>query len=139
MATMMAAAMTPADFAKTFEANFNALDPAALASTYPADAVLNLRGGGNTFCGPEAIKAALANFMAAQLPMKTTPKVVLHSGPLAVVFFNWVIDGTGPDGTHVHMQGSSATDVLRLETGGTWRCVLDHPFGSATAAAAAAE
>ena len=46
----MVAAKAPAEFAATFEANFNALDPAALASTYAADAVLNL-GGGSTFAG----------------------------------------------------------------------------------------
>ena len=69
--------------------------------------------------------------MAAKLPIKTTAKSVLFSGGLAIVFFDWLIDGTGPDGAHVHMAGTAA-DVLR-EEGGAWRCVLDHPFGSATA------
>lgn len=161
----MLSCRAPENFASTFEANFNQLDPAALASTYTPDAVLNL-GGGSTFKGQAAIqgekaqlqiasavlfsppthtaKGALANFMAAKLPMKTTHKVALQDGTAtAVVFFDWAIEGTGPDGAPVKL-GGCAADVLRLVTGDSasgpaWRCVLDHPFGAATASAPAAD
>ena len=38
----MQRASTPAAFAAVIAANFNKMDAAALAGTYPADAVLNL-------------------------------------------------------------------------------------------------
>jgi len=47
------------------------------------------------------------------------------------VMFDWVIDGTAPDGQKVLLQGS-AVDVLRRGQDGYWRQFLDCPFGSAT-------
>ena len=70
--------------------------------------------------------------------MTTTPLIALQTGDTAVVFFGWAIDGNAPDGAEVHMSGT-AVDVLRLcrePEGDAWRCILDHPFGSATATAA---
>lgn len=133
----MQRASTPAAFAAVFAENFNKLDAEALASTYPADAILNL-GGGNTFTGPAQIVGALKNFQAARLPMTTTLVTALQTGDTAVVFFSWKIDGLGPDGAPVQMSGTAA-DVLRLcrePEGDAWRCILDHPFGGATAPAA---
>jgi ketosteroid isomerase-like protein len=42
----------------------------------------------------------------------------------------WSFDGTGPDGDPVRLEASDA-DVLRRQTDGTWRFVIDNPWGTA--------
>ena len=40
------------------------------------------------------------------------------------------IDGTGPDGKHVHV-GGSAADILRRGADGLWRYIIDNNQGTA--------
>ena len=42
----------------------------------------------------------------------------------------WSFDGTGPDGDPVRLSASNA-DVLRRQADGTWRFVIDNPWGTA--------
>jgi len=70
-------------------------------------------------------------FLAPRLPMQVTPRTHSVSGDTALVMFDWVIDGTAPDGQKVLLQGS-AVDVLRRGQDGYWRQFFDCPFGSAT-------
>jgi ketosteroid isomerase-like protein len=42
---------------------------------------------------------------------------------------DWVIDGTGPEGQAVHVEGT-ATDIARRGPDGRWRYVIDNPFGT---------
>jgi len=123
----------PADFPDVFKARFDARRLDALVAGYAADAALDL-GGGNVFRGRESIRLALANLLAPGLPIEVTPRHALVTGDRAVVFFDWSIKGAAPDGTAVEM-GGSAVDVLRKETGGEWRQILDLPFGHVTPSA----
>ena len=123
----------PADFPHVFKSRFDAKAIDALVAGYAADAALDL-GGGNTFRGRDAIRLALANFLAPSLPIQVTPRRTLVTGDHAVVLFGWSIKGTAPDGTSVEM-GGGAVDVLRKEADGEWRQILDLPFGHATPAA----
>jgi ketosteroid isomerase-like protein len=41
----------------------------------------------------------------------------------------WTFAGTGPDGTPVKLAGHSA-DVLRRQIDGSWRFVIDNPWGT---------
>jgi ketosteroid isomerase-like protein len=41
----------------------------------------------------------------------------------------WSFDGTGPDGEPVRLAARNA-DVLRRQTDGTWRFVIDNPWGT---------
>ena len=40
----------------------------------------------------------------------------------------WVLEGTGPDGKPIKMEGQSA-EVARRQPDGTWLFVIDNPFG----------
>ena len=53
-------------------------------------------------------------------------KRVLQSSDLALVITEWSFKGTGPDGKSVNMAAKSA-DVLRKQSDGTWRFVIDNP------------
>jgi ketosteroid isomerase-like protein len=42
----------------------------------------------------------------------------------------WSFDGTGPDGEPVRLEAQNA-DVLRRQEDGSWRFVIDNPWGTA--------
>src|SRR6516162_9652104 len=46
------------------------------------------------------------------------------------IVVDWSIDGTGPDGEHVHVEGT-ASDVARRGADGLWRYLIDNRLGTA--------
>jgi ketosteroid isomerase-like protein len=54
---------------------------------------------------------------------------VFEVDDLALVIGVWSFNGTGLDGAPVRLQARNA-DVLRRQTGGTWRFVIDNPWGT---------
>ena len=52
-----------------------------------------------------------------------------EASDLALVTTEWSFSGTGPDGNPVDMVSKSA-DVLRHQADGTWRFVIDNPWGT---------
>jgi ketosteroid isomerase-like protein len=55
---------------------------------------------------------------------------VFVAGDIAQIVLDWSIDGTGPDGKHVHL-GGSASDILRRGADGFWRYIIDNSQGTA--------
>ncbi|MFD1532559.1 hypothetical protein [Pseudonocardia aurantiaca] len=47
----------------------------------------------------------------------------------ALLVVDWSLRGTAPDGTSVDMSGTAA-DVVRRDPDGTWRYLVDNPFGT---------
>jgi ketosteroid isomerase-like protein len=56
-------------------------------------------------------------------------KRVFQTSNLALVISDWSFSGTGPDGNPVNL-ASTATDVLRQQPDGTWRVIIDNPWGT---------
>ena len=54
---------------------------------------------------------------------------VLEASDLALVATTWSFIGTGPDGKPVKLAAKSA-DVLRRQADGSWRFVIDNPWGT---------
>jgi ketosteroid isomerase-like protein len=65
--------------------------------------------------------------MKGTLDLKVTR--VLEAGDLALVVGVWSFVGTGPDGGPVRLTGHNA-DVLRRQANGSWRFVIDNPWGT---------
>jgi uncharacterized protein (TIGR02246 family) len=84
---------------------------------------------GHSIRGTEAIRDALATFMALKPQMTGEIKKVLVADDTALVQNSWALRGCQPDGTAVEMSGTSA-DVLRRGEDGRWRILIDDPWGS---------
>ncbi|MCK7626972.1 DUF4440 domain-containing protein [Streptomyces sp. RS10V-4] len=84
---------------------------------------------GRALRGAEGDRAQSA-FQGLGVPISVTPRHTYVAGDLALLIVDWVIDGTGPDGARVHLEGT-ATDVARRGADGCWRYVIDNPFGTA--------
>jgi ketosteroid isomerase-like protein len=55
---------------------------------------------------------------------------VFEADNLPLSFPDWTLTGTGPNGETIEMSGQTS-DVLRKQPDGTWRFVIDDPYGSA--------
>jgi ketosteroid isomerase-like protein len=79
--------------------------------------------------GEPGISEALAGFISMNGTLDLEVTRVLEVDDLALVIGVWSFDGTGPDGIPVHLEAKNA-DVLRRQGDGTWRFVIDNPWGT---------
>ena len=79
--------------------------------------------------GLAGVRESLTGFIAmkGKLDLKVTR--VLEAGGLALVVGVWTFNGTGPDSKPVKLASKNA-DVLRRQTDGSWRFVIDNPWGT---------
>ncbi|MGF0315790.1 YybH family protein [Nocardia fluminea] len=112
-----------------FAAAFNSGSPAAVAEVYAERAVFVPRPGA-PMTGAE-LASATAEFLALGLPITVQPRHTYIVDDIALLIVDWVIDGAGPDGEPVHIEGA-ATDVARRGADGLWRYIIDNPFGVET-------
>ena len=80
--------------------------------------------------GAPGIRAALTGFIAMDGTLDLEVTRVLEAGDLALVIGVWSFDGTSPDGDPVRLEAQNA-DVLRRQPDGSWRFVIDNPWGTA--------
>jgi ketosteroid isomerase-like protein len=78
---------------------------------------------------PESVRQSLRSFIDLKGKLDLKVKRVLQASDLALVATEWSFSGTGPDGNPVNMATKSA-DVLRHQADGTWRFVVDNPWGT---------
>jgi uncharacterized protein (TIGR02246 family) len=79
--------------------------------------------------GTSGISEALAGFISMKGKLDLEVTRVLEVDDLALVTGTWSFDGTGPDGEPVRLEANNA-DVLRRQADGTWRFVIDNPWGT---------
>ena len=79
--------------------------------------------------GLPGVRESLAGFIAMKGTLDLKVTRVLQTSDLALVVGVWSFTGTGSDGTPVTLTGHNA-DVLRRQADGSWRFVIDNPWGT---------
>jgi len=79
--------------------------------------------------GLPGIRDGLAGFIAMKGRLHLNVTRVLEANGLALVIGEWSFTGTGPDGQPVTLAAQNA-DVLRRQPDGSWRFVIDNPWGT---------
>ena len=118
------AAKTPEDCDRLFAEALNRGDAAAVAALYESTGVLALDGG--TFTGPDEIRAVLEGMVGAKARIEMNVTRVLRGGDVALVYNDWRMTVTGPDGKPQPSSGK-AIEVVRRQPDGTWKYVVDDP------------
>jgi uncharacterized protein (TIGR02246 family) len=99
-----------------------------LLSLYEADAAFATQPG-NLARGLPRICEALDGFVALNGKLDLQVSRVLEAGDLALVIGEWSFTGSTSDGDPVKL-GARNADVLRRQGDGSWRFVIDNPWGT---------
>jgi uncharacterized protein (TIGR02246 family) len=119
---------TPEQVLKSIVAGINTGNLDDLMLLYEAEAAFAGQPGSLNH-GLPAVREALAGFTAMKGTLDLRVTRVLEVSDLALVTTVWSFTGTGPNGEPVKLAAKSA-DVLRRQTDGSWRLVIDNPWGT---------
>ena len=119
---------TPEQVLKSIVDGINTGNIDALMPLYETDAAFASQPG-NLAHGLSGVRESLTGFIAmkGKLDLKVTR--VLQANDLALVVGAWSFTGTGPDGKPLKLASKSA-DILRRQSDGSWRFVIDNPWGT---------
>ncbi|MBG0716659.1 nuclear transport factor 2 family protein [Microbacterium sp. 2C] len=124
-------ATSPEQQPHVFATAFNTGDPDAIERVYEqAGVFISIPGNPSTGADRREANARMASL---GVPIEVKPRHVYVADDIALLIVDWTIAGTTPDGEEVNIQGT-ATDVARRGDDGTWRYIIDNPFGTATQA-----
>ena len=102
----------------------------AALSLYEPDAVM-VEKPGRMARGSAEIRAALAALIDSGVHLAIEVTQVIPASDLAFVVSAWSVAApAAAGGAHVVAQGEG-TDVMRRQPDGSWRFVLDNPYGAA--------
>ena len=120
---------TPEQVLKSIVDGINTGNLDALMPLYEPDAAFATQPGSLAH-GLPGVRSSLAAFIAMKGTLDLHVTRVLEARDLALVVGVWSFTGTGPDGEPVKLTGRNA-DVLRRQSDGSWRFVIDNPWGTA--------
>jgi ketosteroid isomerase-like protein len=129
MSESFALATEPEGVVPSLVERFNSGKVSAMLAHFEPGAVLVTRDG-RTVTDPTEIAAELQRDMSLGLPLQAKARHVFVAGDIAQIVVDWSIDGTGPDGEHVHLE-ASASDVVHRGADGLWRYLIDNGLGTA--------
>jgi uncharacterized protein (TIGR02246 family) len=121
------AARSPEDIDGIFEREMNAGNLDALVALYEPTACFTVEPG-RVVSGTAAIREALAGFLSLKPEITLSPRVLANTGDVALVSSKWQLKGSAPDGSAVSLAGESL-EVVRRQTDGTWKFIIDSPGG----------
>ena len=119
----------PEGIVATLRERFNSGKVSAMMGIYAPEAVF-IATDGRTITDHAEIAARLERDLRLGLPLVTNVRHVFIADDIAQIVVDWSIDGTGPDGKHVHL-GGTACDIVRRGADGLWRYIIDNNQGTA--------
>jgi ketosteroid isomerase-like protein len=123
------AVRSPEEIDQVFERELNGGNLDGLVALYEPAATFTVEPG-KVVAGAAAIREALAGFLSLKPRITLSPRVLANAGDIAMVSSKWKLQGTAPDGSSVDLSGESA-EVLRRQSDGTWKFIIDNPWGLA--------
>jgi ketosteroid isomerase-like protein len=123
------AARNPEEIDAIFERELNAGNLEGLLALYEPNATFTVQPG-TIVSGTAAIREALTGFLSLKPRISLEPRVLGNNGEVALISSKWSLKGTGPDGSAVDLGGES-TEVVRKQADGTWKFIIDSPWGLA--------
>jgi ketosteroid isomerase-like protein len=111
----------------------NAGDLDRLVELYEHGAVIVERTG-ELAEGSEAIREHLSNLLAMQPAMTILDSNAVIAGELAQLSSHWRCVAATPDGSTVELE-YHGSELARHQPDGSWRLVIDNPWGAAAAGA----
>jgi uncharacterized protein (TIGR02246 family) len=118
----------PEEMNAAFADAVNSGDVERLLALYERDALLAPQPGRRAR-GTAAIREALLELLALHGRMTSTNVYCMQVADIALLRAEWEFAGRAPDGSPVELAGRSA-EVVRRQPDGSWRYVVDHPFGN---------
>jgi uncharacterized protein (TIGR02246 family) len=106
-----------------------AADMDAILATYEPEALMVAQPG-MTAIGTQALRGAFQHFLALKPNITVIKQESFQTGDIALHTYSWRMNGKTPDGHPIEQSGLSII-VLRKQKDGTWRMVIDNPFGDA--------
>ena len=76
------------------------------------------------------ITAIIGHDISLGLSLKTNVRHIFATEDVAQIILDWSIEGTGPDGKEVKLEGN-ACDIVRRGADGFWRYIIDNNKGTA--------
>jgi ketosteroid isomerase-like protein len=119
---------TPEQVLESIVTGINSGNLDGLMTLYESEAAFATQPGSLAHAIP-GVREALAGFISMKGKLDLEVTRVLEVGDLALVIGVWTFNGTGPDGEPVRLAAKNA-DVLRRQEDGTWRFVIDNPWGT---------
>lgn len=120
-------ARSPDELDRLFSEAVNAGNLDALMALYEPEAALTPRPG-QVVTGTQAIREALRGLVATNPTLTLDVKTLARTRDVALTSARWEFTGTRPDGSPTKSTGHSV-EVSRLQADGTWRFVIDNPWG----------
>ena len=114
----------PDQASKLCEERFAVADLDGLMDLYEDGAVFTNAHGAHE--GPDAIREVLAGYLATGASIVMNDSVAFEAGDLALVHWAWTM--TFPD---ERVAEGATAEVLRRQTDGSWRFIIDNPDGPA--------
>ena len=119
---------TPEQVLESIVEGINTGNIDSLMPLYEPDAAFATQPGSLAHGSP-GVREALAGFISMNGNLDIEVTRVLEVDDIALVIGVWSFDGTGPDGEPVQLAARNA-DILRRQADGTWRFVIDNPWGT---------
>ena len=119
---------TPEQVLESIVTGINSGNLESLMPLYESQAAFAAEPGSLAHGAP-GIREALSGFISMNGTLDIEVTRVLEVDDLALVIGVWSFDGTGPDGEPVQLAARNA-DVLRRQADGSWRFVIDNPWGT---------
>lgn len=118
----------PESLHELFEKFFNEGDLDRIARLYEPDAALVDRDG-TIVSGKSSIVEYIRGLLSLQPTIRIEHIHTIEAGDVAVLKSEWKMNGTAPDGSTIS-DGGRTYDIVRRQSDGTWKLVVDNPWGT---------